>query len=95
MGRLIKLVKNLRYDLQEPNLPFVAGELGYYKENFKSFNSVFYQFEQHIPHVTFVKAHELNHNGDGVHLDTYSARKLGSRYAYAMYSLQKSLKKTK
>lgn len=90
--RLIKLVQNLRQDLQAPNLPFVAGELGYYKENFKSFNTVFNQLEQQIPHSTFVKANNLNHNGDGVHMDTPSARKLGLRYAHAMYGLQNSIK---
>lgn len=89
MERLTKFVQNLRQDLQVPNLPFVAGELPYYKDNFKAFNTVFSRLEQEIPHATFVKADELNHNGDGVHLDTPSARELGRRYAHAMYNLQK------
>lgn len=89
MDRLKKLVADFRKDLNASGVPFVVGELGYYKENFKDFNSVLQNVAKEIENSALVTAEGLTPISDGVHLDTKSARELGKRYAEAMYQLRK------
>lgn len=88
LEKLVALVNRLRNDLQMPNLPFVAGEIGYFnKVNF--INKEVNRLPQQLKNTLVVSAKELTHKGDGLHFNTASARELGKRYAVAMLELQK------
>lgn len=89
MEKLKVLIDDFRRDLGVANLPFVAGELGYYKENFKLINAVLKDLPTEVPYTGVATAEGLVHKGDGTHLDTRSARELGTRFAAEMLKIQK------
>ena len=87
--KLQALIAGLRHDLQQPSLPFVAGEIGYFnKQNF--INPVLKQLPQLVTNTVVVSAEGLTDKGDKIHFNTSSARELGKRYAAAMLQLQKN-----
>lgn len=87
MSKLTVLIERLRIDLNQPGLPFVAGEIGYFnKDNF--INLVIDQLPQHVAGTAVVSAKDLTDKGDHLHFNTASARELGKRYAEAMKKLQ-------
>lgn len=88
LPKLINLVAALRRELGNEQLPFVAGELGSYKEAYQPINRQLALLPGQIAHTAVVSAQGLNHKGDGIHFDTESARELGRRYAAAMIRLQ-------
>lgn len=94
LEKLKTLVGNLRRDLNAPNLPFVAGEIGYFnKEN--HINEITNKLPDEVEFTAVVSAKDLTDRGDHLHFDTASARELGKRYAAAMLKLQQqSSKKT-
>lgn len=67
-----------------PDLPFVAGELGRYKPEYGTINVVLVDLPKKVPHTAVVSSESLVHNGDGVHFDAPSADEMGKRYAKAM-----------
>jgi hypothetical protein len=89
LPKLLRLVADLRRDLGDDRLPFVAGELGYYKEAYQHINMLLPQLPRQVAHTAVVSARDLNHKGDVTHFDSASARELGKRYAAAMVTLQK------
>lgn len=89
MENLKKLIADFRKDLDAPELPFVAGELGYYRENYKLINAVLKNLPEEVPNTGLASAEGLVHKGDGTHFDTPSARELGKRFAAVMQALQK------
>lgn len=93
LEKLKILIANLRKDLNAPNLPFVAGEIGYFnKENY--INAIINKLPNEVENTAVVSAKDLTDRGDHLHFDTASARELGKRYAVAMKNLQqKSTKK--
>ncbi|KFC58802.1 hypothetical protein FEM08_24000 [Flavobacterium gilvum] len=87
LDKLVALVNRLRNDLNMPNLPFVAGEIGYFnKQNF--INKEVNRLPQQVNNTLVVSADGLQHKGDGLHFNSASARELGKRYAEAMLQLQ-------
>jgi Carbohydrate esterase, sialic acid-specific acetylesterase len=88
LPKLINLVAALRRELGDEQLPFVAGELGYYKEPYQLINRQLELLPRQVPYTAVVSAKGLNHKGDVTHFDTESARELGHRYAAAMIRLQ-------
>ena len=84
---LIERTRKLTGDLR---LPFVAGELGRYKENYNLINAVLVDLPSTVPYTTVISSEGLNHNGDGIHFDAGSADELGKRYAKAMLDLLKN-----
>ncbi|MGQ7946161.1 sialate O-acetylesterase [Flavobacterium sp. WC2509] len=87
LENLKTLIANLRRDLNAPNLPFVAGEIGYFnKENF--INEKINKLPAEVENTAVVSAKDLTDRGDHLHFDTTSARELGKRYAAAMKNLQ-------
>lgn len=83
MEKLKTLISRLRTDLQQPHLPFVAGEIGYFNK-VHHINAVIMQLPGQISFTAVVSAKGLKDKGDSVHFDTPSARELGTRYALAM-----------
>ncbi|MCH5599185.1 sialate O-acetylesterase [Niabella ginsengisoli] len=87
LPQLVALVKRLRSDLDQPELPFIAGEIGYFSRK-NHINAFIDQLPDVIPHTMVVSAKGLQHKGDSTHFDSPSARTLGVRYAKAMKQLQ-------
>jgi hypothetical protein len=86
---LTAVVSRFRAALQIADLPFVAGEIGYFnKANF--INPLLNQLPALVAFTAFVSANGLVDGGDHLHFNTASARELGRRYASAMLQLQKS-----
>ncbi len=88
LNELVLLVQRFRKDFSNEQLPFVAGEVGYFnKRNF--INAIINQLPDQLPYTSVVAADGLTDKGDHLHFDTPSARELGKRYARAMKQLQK------
>jgi len=90
LNRLKDLINRFRTELGEPNVPFVAGELGYFKDTYKSMNQILMQLPAAVPFTAVISADGLVDKGDVTHFDAASARELGKRYAQAMQNLQKN-----
>lgn len=89
LEKLKTLITRIRAELHQPDLPFVAGEIGYFiKDDF--INEVIDQLPGQVPNTAVVSAKGLTDKGDRLHFDTPSARELGKRYAEAMRKLQNS-----
>ena len=87
LNELKLLVQRLRADLNQPELPFVAGEIGYFnKVDFV--NAAINKLPAEAPNTAVVSAKGLTDMGDRLHFDATSARELGKRYAIAMQHLQ-------
>ncbi len=90
--RLAKMIMQLRKDLDCPNAPFIAGELGHFLEeknkegkpsHWKVVNQQLQSLPSRVENVFVVDSKELQHKGDGVHFDAPSLREFGRRYANA------------
>jgi hypothetical protein len=89
LQKLKTLINRLRTELHQPNLPFIAAEIGYFiKDDF--INKVINQLPEQVPNTAVVSAKGLTDKGDHLHFDTPSARELGKRYAEAMKKLLQS-----
>lgn len=88
--KLAELIKRLRDITQDPELPFVAGELGRFKEQYSTINSVLHQLPYMIQNTGLASSKGLEHKGDGTHFDSPSAEKLGRRFAKKMLKLKKN-----
>lgn len=87
LEKLKTLVQNLRRDLKAPNLPFIAGEIGYFNKE-DHINEVLNQAKEEIPFFEVVSAKDLTDRDDQLHFDTPSARELGERFARKMIKIQ-------
>ncbi len=82
LPKLEKLVQQLREDLKQPELPFVAGQIS----KAPGINAQIAQLPEKQPHCAVVSAEGLS-TADKVHFDTPSALLLGERFATAMQQL--------
>lgn len=87
LDKLTTLINRLRTEFQQPNLPFVAGEIGHFNKKVM-INEVINQLPQYVTHTAVVSAAGLTDKGDHLHFDAAGARGLGKRYATAMKTLQ-------
>lgn len=85
--KLVALIEQLRTDLGDPNLPFVAGEI-YAKS---MVNDIFAQMPKKIKNTATASAEGLK-VFDNVHFDRASQLKLGQRYAEAYVGIGKEKK---
>lgn len=84
MGRLKKLVEDLRTDLGDQKIPFIAGEVGKWNSRGLGVNPVIRQIKENIPHSDWVSSDGLtsiNLEKNDPHFDTFSQRVFGERYA--------------
>ena len=96
--RLAKMISSLREDLDSPELPFVAAQLGEFlyerapdkTPHARVLNESLSGIASKVPHTACVLSKGLNHKGDQVHFDTASQHELGNRYAEAMIALGQS-----
>lgn len=87
LDKLVELIKRIRSFAGDDDLPFVAGELGYFLERTEIFNKNLQKLPDRLENVSVVCAQGLTHKGDEVHFDARSAEILGDRYAKAMKDL--------
>jgi hypothetical protein len=95
-ARLGQMIRDLRADLNAPELPFVAGQLGEFLytrgsnnvAEVKMVNAAIANLPQAVPHTAFVSSEKLGHKGDMLHFDAAAQRELGRRYAREMIRLQ-------
>ncbi|MFU8892471.1 MAG: sialate O-acetylesterase [Luteolibacter sp.] len=86
LGKLSQLIANLRNDLGNPNLPFIAGQIA----RDGAINAQIAKLPESTHATTFVSSEGLT-TFDGTHFDTQSQILLGQRYAEAMLRLQSTL----
>ena len=91
--KLHALIARWRAELQAPDVPFLAGQLGRFDGHpWDAFRVQVDRAHRELPgtvaHTAFIGAEGLTHNGDGVHFDAESYRELGRRYADAWLALR-------
>lgn len=90
---LVDLVGRFRAEFDEPNLPFVAGELAeFYMENRnreggEAINRAIRAAVERLDRAAVVSLEGATAKPDGIHFDAKSGRALGERYAEAMAEL--------
>lgn len=92
LQKLITLIEQVRDSIRNDNLPFVAGELGTYKDQYDNINKVLAQLPEKVPFTAIASSKGLQHKGDGTHFDSPSADELGMRFAKEMKLLQHKAK---
>lgn len=85
-AQLQSLVAQWREDLEQPQLPFVFGQVGQWKPEYEAFNEMIVKQPAAIPGTACVTTEGLT-NFDNAHFDSKSQRELGKRYAKAMIEL--------
>lgn len=85
--KLETLIGRFREEAGKPELPFIAGELGYFLGGQEMFNTNLQELPNLISNTGVVSAEGLTHIGDDVHFDARSAELLGERYAEVMLKL--------
>lgn len=87
--QLQELISRVRNLVGNPQLPFVAGELGYFFEHHEGINQQLELLPKLVPVTAVAQAGGLTDKGDHVHFDAQSADELGKRYAVKMMALLK------
>ena len=91
--RLHRLIKRFRSEFEDRNLPFIAGQMGQFKErpwnaDKNLVNSVHKNLPAQVKLTGFVNSDGLSHKGDKIHFDSDSYRELGQRYFATFGALQ-------
>lgn len=80
-AQLKEMVENFRKDLNEPELPFICGELSE-REDFIPFNKeVIQRVKEYIPFSDYVESKGTSLLDDNIHFNAESSNILGDRYA--------------
>ena len=80
-AKLREMVLNFRKDLNEPELPFICGELSE-RPDFIEFNrEVVQKVKEYIPFSDYVTSEVTKLLEDNIHFDAESANQMGRRYA--------------
>jgi hypothetical protein len=88
LDKLATLIAAFRKITGNPALPFVAGELGTYRDNYQLFNQRLSQLPLKVPYTAVVSSEGFQHKGDTTHFDSPSATLYGKRFAEGMLRLQ-------
>jgi hypothetical protein len=93
-AKLLQLVDDLRSDLAQPDLPFIACTIGEMAEGSKlanrvAMNQLLLALPANRDHTACVDARDLKtHIGDGVHFDTAAQNEIGRRFAAKLNELR-------
>ncbi len=93
--RLSTMIRDLRSDLQSPQLPFIActiGEMGATEKlaSKQAMNAILLDLPNRVPFTACVDARDLkSHIGDEVHFDTAAQNEIGRRFAQKLGQLNK------
>lgn len=90
--KLHELVARLRKELDAPNVPFIAGQMGQFAERpwsdeKRQVDAAHQSLPDKVSHTAFANSDGLAHKGDEIHFDSPSYRELGRRYAEAYHTL--------
>jgi Carbohydrate esterase, sialic acid-specific acetylesterase len=90
--KLHDLIARLRKELNAPDVPFIAGQMGKFDgvpwpPEKVIVDKAHQNLAKKVPHTAFVSAEGLKHKGDKVHFDSPSFRELGKRYAEAFLKM--------
>ena len=94
LDKLKNLILNLRQDLTEPKLPFVAGQVYYHpdkKPYTQRINDRLAELPDTVPFTGCVESKYLT-TFDNTHFDTQGMKRLGKRYAEEMLKIQLRIK---
>lgn len=97
-ARLHTLIRRLRAESGDKNVPFIVGQLGQFPErpwdeNRKRVDQAHRAVPDKIENTAFVPSDGLKHKGDNTHFSTEAYKELGKRYAKAYLSLIKQTSK--
>ncbi len=84
---LKRFVEDLRADLGMPRLPFIAGELGSWREDYGAFNQILRDVSSRIPYSDCVSSEGCTANPDRIHFTREAQMLLGERYAERVLEL--------
>ena len=94
--RLAGMIKDLRADLGQPDLPVVVGQLGEFLANnpgkhpfLETVRSAIQGIPSAVPHTGYADSAGLGDKGDKLHFSADAQKELGARFAKAMQPLQK------
>lgn len=87
LKKLEALIHRLRSVVNNPLLPFVAGELGQYKEAYQNINKELAQLPKSVEYTAIATSEGLTDKGDQTHFDSRSAVEYGKRFAKKMKML--------
>ena len=93
LAQLTELIQRVRTLVGNPNLPFVAGELGRYRPAYANINIELAKLPGMVPYTAVASSENLVHKGDTTHFDGPSAQEMGRRMAAQMLKVQASQKK--
>jgi len=87
-AKLHDLIERFRKEFDAPDLPFIAGQMGQFKERpwsdaKKQVDAAHRSLPDKVAQTAFVSSDGLEHKGDKVHFSAASFRELGERYAKA------------
>lgn len=87
-AKLDDLIARLRKELDAPDVPFIAGQMGKFVEkpwndDKRTVDRAHRELPTRVRLTAFVNSDALGHNGDFVHFDAAAYRELGRRYAAA------------
>ena len=88
LEKLAVLIHRIREIVGNPNLPFVSGELGRYRDSYQQINKVLEQLPALVPYTAVASSEGLVDKGDSTHFDGHSAQEMGRRMAVQMLKLQ-------
>ncbi|TFH49284.1 MAG: sialate O-acetylesterase [Bacteroidia bacterium] len=87
-GQIRKMITDFREDLEDPDLPFIVGQLGNWREISEPFNEMLTHVPDSILNTAWVCTEGLSHNqDDSLHFDSASLNILGRRYAERVIEL--------
>lgn len=89
--RLSGMITDLRKDLNEPDMPFVMGELGEFftRPGAETVNKSLHGIAETVPATAVASSKGLPAKSDQVHFNAEAEREFGKRYAAQMLKLQK------
>ena len=93
----MKMIRQLRYDLGDENIPVIVGELGSFAKSYKNgvlkyidiVNDALKSMPQAVRKCGFASSKGLTHRGDDIHFDSPSYRTFGKRYFEVYLNLVK------
>ena len=86
--QLTELINRFRTLTNNPQLPFVAGELGRFLATSDNINQQLELLPKIVAHTAVASSDGLTDKGDQLHFNATSANELGKRYAAKMIALQ-------
>jgi hypothetical protein len=89
LDKLIELIGRVRTLVNNPQLPFIAGEIGQFYKNQELINDQLKLLPAKVPFTAVASSNGLKNKGDNTHFDGASADELGKRYAAKMLEVQK------